>query len=258
MKTGNAISNISHAIFGMFDHLYIELSDRCNLRCKHCYLDAGAREENTLDSEVVKSALADFAALGGQTAAFSGGEPLLYPEFDSILDYSRELPLRVTIVTNGTLLTREKIAGLLEKGATLALSIEGYREETHDLIRGSGNFLLVRRVLDILKIMKAQDRTIICVTPSKPNIDELTGLVNMLVNEGFHHFYLSLLEERGRENRHAEKLSLTVEEKVRLLVQVMFLLNNHSGEIHLDAGHLAFFFPTIIECSSQGWAWRNG
>lgn len=231
------------------DHLYIELTDRCNLRCKHCYLSAGAGGKNTLDIGLVKTILSDFAAMGGYSVAFSGGEPLLVPNWTSIVAEARSLGLATTIVTNGTLLDGKAISTLLNHEVTIAISLEGQQAKTHDAIRGKGSFERVRAALDRLVAVGAQEKVVVCFTPTRRNLLELPALAAMLAADGFRRIYVSLLEERGRERTNAPELSLNSADKGQLLRQLMSLLTQEDLELHLETGHLRYFFTRIL----QGW-----
>lgn len=232
--------------YGFWDHLYIELTDRCNLKCKHCYLLAGPHNKHTLKADIVRKALADFKAMGGRSVALSGGEPLLHPELETLVAQTVKQGLLCTVVTNGTLLTEKRLWKLLEMGAQIALSIEGWCAETHDSIRGSGNAALIQKILNTLTTIEAQPRTIVCFTPMKVNLSEFSFLIKKLANNGFVNFYLSLLEERGRQKRFSRDLTLNTEDKVQLLIELSLLLTNPLLRIHLDTGHLSLFFGRLL------------
>lgn len=232
--------------YGFFDHLYVELTDRCNLHCKHCYLAAGPKQAHTLPPELVSGAIADFSAMGGHTVAFSGGEPLLYDGLDSLAQNVKNQNLFCTIVTNCTLLDNARIKGFIEQGTLLAVSLEGACASTHDAVRGKGNYAKVQKALDTLAHIHAQERVIICFTPMKPNLKELPQLFNNLMRKGFMRFYVSLLEERGRQKRNAEELALSTRAKVRLLSELILLLSDVRFPCRIDTGHLAPFFNRLI------------
>jgi hypothetical protein len=96
--------------------LDIELTERCNNACLHCSvarpagdLEAKARE---WPEERWKALLGEAAALGCLVVRFTGGEPLLRPDFEEIYRHARQLGLRVMLFTNATLLT-PRLARLL-------------------------------------------------------------------------------------------------------------------------------------------------
>jgi radical SAM protein with 4Fe4S-binding SPASM domain len=113
------------------------ITRRCNLKCVHCYSDSDAHDypgELTLDQ--CRTVIDDLAAFGVPGLLLSGGEPLIHPHFFDIARHARERGLRVTISTNGTLLTPEIAARIHDIGfAYVGISLDGIGA-THDQFRG--------------------------------------------------------------------------------------------------------------------------
>ena len=89
--------------------LDIELTERCNNNCIHCYINQPADDENLKNKELstaeIKNILKEAVSLGCLNVRFTGGEPLLRQDFEEIYIYARKLGLRVLIFTNGCLIT---------------------------------------------------------------------------------------------------------------------------------------------------------
>ncbi len=114
----------------------------CNLRCKHCYASARMNPgEGELTTAEAKRFIDDLAEYRVPVILFSGGEPLMRPDFFELAAYAREKGIRPTVSTNGTLITREAAWRLKETGVGyVGISIDGLRE-TNDRMRGfSGAF----------------------------------------------------------------------------------------------------------------------
>jgi radical SAM protein with 4Fe4S-binding SPASM domain len=109
----------------------------CNLRCVHCYSDSmAARYPGELEWEQMQAVVKDLAAYQIPSLLLSGGEPLIHPRFFDLVDFATEAGLKLTISTNGTLITPEKAA--LLKAANVAyvgISLDGIGE-IHDQFRG--------------------------------------------------------------------------------------------------------------------------
>jgi len=150
--------------------------------------------------------------------------------------------LETTLITNGTLLNDRNADTLVEAGARIALSVDGCCAATHDLIRGEGSFCKVRAAMQRLAARSVQQNVIVCFTPTKPNIGELNPLARMLSSEGFSQMYVSVLESRGRETTHSDELRPDTGDQVRLLIQLAALISNPQLGIHVDTGHLKYFF----------------
>jgi radical SAM protein with 4Fe4S-binding SPASM domain len=98
------------------ESLDIELTERCNCNCIHCYINLPADDSNAIQSELstedVKEILREAASLGCLRVRLTGGEPLLREDFSEIYTAARRLGIRVAFLTNATLITPE-IARLL-------------------------------------------------------------------------------------------------------------------------------------------------
>jgi radical SAM protein with 4Fe4S-binding SPASM domain len=82
------------------------ITRRCNLKCQHCHSDSYERDfPGELNWEECRNLIDSLAAFGVRSILFSGGEPLAHPLFFYIAGYSRERGLRITLATNGTLIT---------------------------------------------------------------------------------------------------------------------------------------------------------
>jgi Fe-coproporphyrin III synthase len=109
----------------------------CNLRCVHCYSDSmAARYPGELDWEQMQAVVEDLAAYQVPSLLLSGGEPLIHPRFFDLIRCATDAGLKLTISTNGTLITPEKAAIL--KAANVAyvgISLDGIGA-IHDEFRG--------------------------------------------------------------------------------------------------------------------------
>ena len=109
----------------------------CNLRCVHCYSDSmSMKYPGELNWEQMQAVVKDLASYKVPSLLLSGGEPLIHPRFFDIVDFATEQGLKLTISTNGTLITPGKAA--LLKAANVAyvgISLDGIGE-IHDQFRG--------------------------------------------------------------------------------------------------------------------------
>ncbi|NOZ26412.1 MAG: radical SAM protein [Nitrospirae bacterium] len=116
---------------------YLELliTDRCNLKCRHCYIGEPRGEDLPLDRMI--RVLEEFEALQGLRILISGGEPLMHGEFEAVNDYLSDYPLRRVLFSNGLLLKEGTLRGL--NVDEIQISIDGLRD-AHDALRGRGGF----------------------------------------------------------------------------------------------------------------------
>jgi radical SAM protein with 4Fe4S-binding SPASM domain len=145
--------------------IILEITQQCNLRCKHCYIDAGVKKENELTLEEIKKLIDILTHMGVLNIMLSGGEPLLHPHLRDIIEYVRSKPLSVMVFTNGTLITEEIIQYFKEVGiAFVATSIDGATPETSDAFRGvKGSYEKTVRAIEMLKEVKIPVRVNVCL-----------------------------------------------------------------------------------------------
>jgi radical SAM protein with 4Fe4S-binding SPASM domain len=125
-------------------YLELQITDACNLRCRHCYIDSASSKELSL--EQIRNVLKEFEEMQGLRVLITGGEPLIHSQFDKLNEMLPEFFLRKVLFTNGVMLQKEILKTL--KVDEIQVSIDGL-ESAHDAIRGSGNF---KRTLDAVKL----------------------------------------------------------------------------------------------------------
>ena len=119
----------------------LNLTRRCNLRCAHCYLDAGTRKDGglrELRTKEVTGLLDQIAALSDETmVVLTGGEPLLRPDILPLARHAADAGLMVVVGTNGTLLDESRVAALQEAGVrAVGISLDSLDPGHHDGFRG--------------------------------------------------------------------------------------------------------------------------
>ncbi|MFO7860994.1 MAG: 12,18-didecarboxysiroheme deacetylase [Desulfosalsimonas sp.] len=113
------------------------ITQRCNLKCIHCYAHAKARQQdNELTTDEGKALIDDLAGMGVPVLLFSGGEPLMRKDMPELAQYAVEKGMRAVISTNGTLIDA-KTAGILKDiGLSyVGISLDGSRD-INDRFRG--------------------------------------------------------------------------------------------------------------------------
>ena len=128
-------------------YLELQLTSRCNLRCRHCYIGDDTPRE--LSSVQVRSVLKEFEEMQGLRVLLTGGEPLLHSRFEEINEMLPDLFFRKVLFTNGVLLRKDVLNRL--KVHEIQVSIDGMAA-AHDALRGAGTWDValdaVRRALD--------------------------------------------------------------------------------------------------------------
>jgi 12,18-didecarboxysiroheme deacetylase len=113
------------------------VTKRCNLKCRHCYAQAGgAPAPDELSLAEGLALLQDLKDFEVPVVLFSGGEPLLRPDLLELVAWTVKAGMRAVISSNGTLITPEVARGLKGLGVSyVGISLDG-NKETHDRFRG--------------------------------------------------------------------------------------------------------------------------
>ena len=138
--------------------LDLELTERCNNNCIHCYINLPTNDEKArgreLSAEWIKSVLREAADLGCLTVRFTGGEPLLRPDFEEIYLAARNLGMGVVLFTNACLLT-PALADLLKRVPPLRkieVSVYGMKRASYERVsRAKGSFKAAWRGIRLLQ-----------------------------------------------------------------------------------------------------------
>src|ERR687884_1675630 len=124
--------------------LVAELTYKCPLHCPYCSnpVDIGGERWRTeLETEHWTRVFAQARALGVLQLALTGGEPMLRRDLDELVAAGRSAGLYSTLVTAGTLLTRERAERLKEAGLDhVQVSIQSPDPEENDRLAGIRSF----------------------------------------------------------------------------------------------------------------------
>ncbi len=119
-------------------YLLLNITNICNLSCKHCYLQDPGKLE--MDLDIFEKTVSQFEEMGGLKLMISGGEPLIHSRFWELMEILPSYELRVVVLSNGTLIdntTAKKLSGYVHE---VQVSIDGIR--SHDLLRGKGSYAM--------------------------------------------------------------------------------------------------------------------
>ncbi|MBU4220420.1 MAG: radical SAM protein [Euryarchaeota archaeon] len=138
MTDGKKIKKVKapHSPIPSLRYLLLNITNECNLSCKHCYLQDPKKLE--IDPDVFEKAVSQFEEMGGLKLMISGGEPLIHSRFWELMEILRSYELRVILLSNGTLIDRttaRKLSGYVHE---VQVSIDGIC--SHDVLRGKGSY----------------------------------------------------------------------------------------------------------------------
>lgn len=174
------------------------LTKQCNLYCSHCYAAADTETaEGELTTEEGKRLLDDLAEYSVPVVLFSGGEPLVRDDLLELIRYADANGIRPVLSTNGTLITTEIAQDLREAGLKYAgISVDGLPER-NDAFRGQDG-AFDAAVRGIRACLDAGLKTGLRYTITKQNAADLSGVVDLLHDEGVNRFCFYHLDYGGR------------------------------------------------------------
>ena len=131
----------------LLPYLDMELTERCNNRCVHCYINQAKNDPEIREKEMntarVKGILDQAASLGCLTVRFTGGEPLLRQDISDIYLYARRLGIKVRLSTNAAEVTPE-LGRLLKRyppGEPVEITLYGMSPSVYESVsRVRGGF----------------------------------------------------------------------------------------------------------------------
>ncbi|UCD82270.1 MAG: radical SAM protein [Desulfobacterales bacterium] len=179
-------------------NLFFHILTKCNLKCRHCYINPAQHGQNTLPLATIKSWLEAFAPdSGSKNLVFLGGEPTLHPELPVAVKYARRLGFNsITIDTNGYLFHDILSKVTPEDVDYFSFSLDGATPETNDRIRGDGAYAAC---LDgIRRAIEKGFTTSLIYTVSSANIHELAMMPDLLENLGVDRFFIQVIGLRGK------------------------------------------------------------
>ena len=173
----------------------------CNLKCRHCYMSSDAKKYNDeLSTEEAKRFIDDLAEFNVPVLLFSGGEPLIRPDFFELAAYAAEKGVRPTLSTNGTLITPEVAQRIKDIGVGyVGISLDGL-QDVNDQFRGmDGAFAAAMQ--GIKNCVAVDQRVGLRFTINHHNIEELENIFDFIERENIDRvcFYHLVYSGRGTE-----------------------------------------------------------
>ncbi|MBI4846570.1 MAG: radical SAM protein [Candidatus Omnitrophica bacterium] len=176
------------------------ITKACNLKCEHCYRDAGYADKNELDFEEGKSLLADIAALKVKALIFSGGEPLLRKGLFDLISFASKIGLTCVLGTNGTLIDRQAARKLEASGLKRAgISLDSCDQLKHDKFRCfQGAWGLAVSAMNHCRDAGLDFQ--VHTTVTKKNIGEILNITDFAKDVGAkaHHIFFLVATGRGK------------------------------------------------------------
>ena len=188
----------------------------CNLKCRHCYMSSDNKKyQNELTTQEAKNFIDDLADFHVPVLLFSGGEPLIRPDFFELAEYAQAKGVRPTLSTNGTLITREVAQRIKDIGVGyVGISLDGL-QDVNDQLRGvEGAFQ--KAMAGIQNCVAVGQRVGLRFTINHHNIQELENIFDFIERENINRvcFYHLVYSGRGTAMKNQD---VTAEESRRAM-----------------------------------------
>jgi len=152
------VTQMAKPLSSRLPRIDIELTERCNNRCMHCYINQPENDSEIqsreMDTGFVQSVLSQAADLGCLSVRFTGGEPLLREDFTELYLFARRLGMKVLVFTNACLINT-RIAELFSRippGEPIQVSVYGMHATSYDAVAGvRGAYARFREGISLLQ-----------------------------------------------------------------------------------------------------------
>ena len=215
----------------MLKEMSIEILRKCPNNCVHCSSKSSITCSEIIPYDLFCNVIHNAIELGLKTVCFSGGEPILHPDFIKMIEYVNSLNLDSYIYTSGIYVNESNnpnsiplsiLNGIKNKVTKLIFNIEAASENTYDLVMGTkGNFKYLKQ-----SIKDANEIGILTeahFVPMKLNIGEIQDTVNLCNELGISKISFLRLVLHGRALPNQSLIALNQEETQQLKVKLQEL-----------------------------------
>ena len=130
--------------------LHLHLTNKCNLRCPHCYMESGTALLDELTTDEIKKLCDNFKTYGGTNVSLTGGEPTSRSDFLEIAEYISSIGMKVSVFTNGISWDEDMVDRFSRLNVEgVQISIDGYDEISNSTVRGKGVFKRALNTIDL-------------------------------------------------------------------------------------------------------------
>lgn len=215
--------------------LFVQLTNRCNLRCKHCFVESDMTKDDYLTYGRIIKVVNDAVDLGINRIDFTGGEVLTKPYFLDVLRYLDTQPVSYNFFSNLTLANDNVIEELAKlKGLTsIITSIDYLEPKKHNNFRG-GEMAFERTLHAITRLNQKNVKVIVNTMVMDDNRDSLGDLVEFFINQGVETHFDTIIDcGRAkcdqRHNLDADKIIECIRQAISLIADKGISVDNAAG-----------------------------
>lgn len=212
--------------------IHLHPSRFCNLSCAHCYSASGPSKRHGLDPSVITDSLSTLRGEGYEVLSLSGGEPLLYSGFESVVRSASNLGFRVNLISNGSPVGGRILDIISESVDLVAISLDG-APETHIQMRGDVNaFKHAERAIDRLASTEVRYGIAYCL--SRQSLADMPWALEFADRKNASLVQFHPIAAMGRGRTLSESVGLDESDKARAYVIAALLDTGKGPVIQLD------------------------
>ena len=232
--------------------IYLHVTNRCNLRCKHCYamspsVCAGSEPAHTEICRLIDQ----LVRIGGDSISLSGGEPLFRRDIKQILTYASR-KLKTTLLTNGILIDDEMAEVLSSLGVYMQISLDGMRSCVHEGIRGEGTFQQTMRGIELLLARNMEKQLALSISIMKSNLAEVPKVIHFALQSGISQVNMRPVVAQGNAIMNWEQINPTPDEYAKLFYELYPLFFEHQEKLTLRGCLSDFILGTLTNPPKRG------
>jgi len=223
--------------------LFVEITHKCFLDCKHCSSEASASCGTSIPINCLLNLIDEGIPLGLKRVSLSGGEPLLHEGCFTLIDYAKKHGIQVCLYSCGVYTQNGQhcaipisVMNSIKQIGTdkVIFSIQGALAETHDYITGvPGSFDYV--IESVKNAIDLGIPTEIHFVPTNTNYQEIIELVSLIDKLGVNKISLLRLVEQGRAIDNRSHLTLSANNG-RIIVNIVNRLREEYPNINIRLG----------------------
>ena len=214
-----------------------DITNKCNLKCLHCYNDSGSGYTGELNDSQVIEVGKQIAELHPISVCLCGGETLCRENILELMDVMKDEVGAISMVSNGFLMTKEKAVELKKrKLSQIQISIDGINKYQHDSFRQrEGSF---EKAVNAVRILKDIGIKAIATSfvPNKLNFRSIHEYIEMCMMLGVDVVRMMPFISSGRGRTVGESLILTKEEYFLFLRDMQDCISEFKEKINVEWG----------------------
>ena len=214
-------------------YMTLGITSNCNYHCKHCGNDSNTKKDTDLKKDEVYDLIDQMVSMNLLKLNFTGGEPLTDVNLIDYIRYAKGKIPRITMTTNGSLVTKEKAKELKRAGLNMAkISLDGL-SDFHDEFRNFNG--AYEKAINAIKNFQENGIEVrVQSTLTKNNKKDLIKLMRVLSDLHISHQTIVPVCPTGRADRSMMLDKEEYKEFIKEMYKKVISLNKAGSTTHFQ------------------------